>query len=234
VFLYGGDGGPMSPTNDDHILECALLFDRTLVDGGRVALLTRDTALKIKAMAEVRTFLYLLWLLPPPQAPSFTLSEWGYIFFSAELNCVSFVFCLLLLQGLTVDSATEFCESLLSPYSDRFLWAGSTVCGPSAVVTNHFEKLSSHHHHHNYGGYHHQTRKSSTSANSPQQQSSTTSDSRNKKKTFLLTGHSAAAATATAATTTTTTIPKGHGKHGMEEFRAHCNEQPQGLQVLLA
>jgi hypothetical protein len=52
----------------------------------------------------------------------------------------------------------------------------------------------------------------------------------------LLTGHSAAAPTATAATTTTTTptIPKGHGKHGMEEFRAHCNEQPQGLQVLLA
>ncbi|CAM6012316.1 unnamed protein product [Sphagnum balticum] len=190
VFLYGGDGGPMSPTNDDHILECALLFDRTLVDGGRVALLTRDTALKIKAMAE----------------------------------------------GLTVDSATEFCESLLSPYSDRFLWAGSTVCGPSVVVTNHFEKLSSHHHHHhhNYGGYHHQTRKSSSSANSPQPQSSTTSDSRNKKKTFLLTGHSAAAATATAATTTTTTTPKGHGKHGMEEFRAHCNEQPQGLQVLLA
>ncbi len=130
-----------------------------------------------------------------------------------------------------MDSATEFCESLLSPYSDRFLWAGSTVRGPS-VVTNHFEKLSSHHHHHNYGGYHHQTRRSSSSANSPQQQSSTTSDSRNKKKTFLLTGHSAAAAAAT--TTTTTTTPKGHGKHGMEEFRAHCNEQPQGLQVLLA
>jgi hypothetical protein len=74
VFLYGGDGGPMSPTNDDHILECALLFDRTLVDGGRVALLTRDTALKIKAMAEVRIFFYLLGLLPPPQAPSFTLT----------------------------------------------------------------------------------------------------------------------------------------------------------------
>ncbi len=74
MFLYGGDGGPMSPTNDDHILECALLFDRTLVDGGRVALLTRDTALKIKAMAEVRTFLYLLLLLPQPQAPSFTLT----------------------------------------------------------------------------------------------------------------------------------------------------------------
>jgi hypothetical protein len=162
----------------------------------------------------------------------------GTFFFSAESNCVFFVCWLLLLQGLTVDSATEFCESLLSPYSDRFLWAGSTVCGPSVVVTNHFEKFSSHHHqhhHHNYGGYHHQTRKSSSSANSPQQQSSTTSDYRNKKKTFLLTGHSAAAPTATAATTTTiTTIPKGHGKHGMEEFRAHCNEQPQGLQVLLA
>lgn len=42
----------MSPTNDDHILECTLLFDRTVPDG-RVALLTRDTALKIKGMAEV-------------------------------------------------------------------------------------------------------------------------------------------------------------------------------------
>lgn len=43
----------MSPTNDDHILECALLFDKKIREG-KVALLTRDTALKIKAMAEVR------------------------------------------------------------------------------------------------------------------------------------------------------------------------------------
>jgi rRNA-processing protein FCF1 len=46
------DRGFMSPTNDDQILECALLFDREVMDG-RVVLLTRDTALKIKAMAEV-------------------------------------------------------------------------------------------------------------------------------------------------------------------------------------
>ncbi|XP_024526568.1 FHA domain-containing protein PS1 [Selaginella moellendorffii] len=70
----------LSPTNDDHVLDCALLFERSVVDG-RVVLLTSDTALKIKAMAE----------------------------------------------GLVAESSTSFCESLLNPYSKRFLWAGSTV-----------------------------------------------------------------------------------------------------------
>ena len=46
------DRGFMALTNDDQILECALLFESEVMDG-RVVLLTRDTALKIKAMAEV-------------------------------------------------------------------------------------------------------------------------------------------------------------------------------------
>ncbi|EFJ15942.1 hypothetical protein SELMODRAFT_422417 [Selaginella moellendorffii] len=42
----------LSPTNDDHVLDCALLFERSVVEG-RVVLLTSDPALKIKAMAEL-------------------------------------------------------------------------------------------------------------------------------------------------------------------------------------
>lgn len=44
----------MSPTNEDHVLECALIFAALKVHHGKVALLTRDVALQIKAMAEVR------------------------------------------------------------------------------------------------------------------------------------------------------------------------------------
>lgn len=54
--------GFTSPTNDDQILECALLFDREVMDG-RVVLLTRDTALKIKAMAEVRNSRIVIMIL---------------------------------------------------------------------------------------------------------------------------------------------------------------------------
>ena len=42
----------LSPTNADHVLNCAILFS-TVVSHGKVALLTNDTALRIKAMAEV-------------------------------------------------------------------------------------------------------------------------------------------------------------------------------------
>ena len=40
------------PTNGDHVLNCALLFSKNVIDG-QVVLLTNDTALRIKAMAEV-------------------------------------------------------------------------------------------------------------------------------------------------------------------------------------
>ncbi|MCO5569778.1 hypothetical protein L7F22_023493 [Adiantum nelumboides] len=76
----GAFGDLMSPTSGDHVLNCALVFSSTAFDG-QVALLTNNTALKIKAMAE----------------------------------------------GIVCDAATSFCESLLSPYSERFLWAASVA-----------------------------------------------------------------------------------------------------------
>lgn len=42
----------VSPTAEDHILECTLFF-RRIKNDGQLVLLTNDTALKIKAMAEV-------------------------------------------------------------------------------------------------------------------------------------------------------------------------------------
>lgn len=50
----------MQPTLHDHILECAL-FQQTMPHG-RVAILTDDTTLKIKALAEV--ILSLIVLVP--------------------------------------------------------------------------------------------------------------------------------------------------------------------------
>jgi len=47
----------MHPTLHDHVLECAL-FQQTMPDG-RVAILTDDTTLKIKALAEVMFNLHL-------------------------------------------------------------------------------------------------------------------------------------------------------------------------------
>ncbi|XP_059077677.1 uncharacterized protein LOC131032836 isoform X3 [Cryptomeria japonica] len=73
-----GDG--LSHTAEDHILECALLYER-LPNGGHVVILSNDVAIKIKAMAE----------------------------------------------GMLCENAREFCQSLLSPYSERFLWSESTA-----------------------------------------------------------------------------------------------------------
>ncbi|RRT61552.1 hypothetical protein B296_00044112 [Ensete ventricosum] len=43
----------VSPTAEDHILDCALLFDKTKNDGQQFILLSNSITLKIKAMAEV-------------------------------------------------------------------------------------------------------------------------------------------------------------------------------------
>ncbi|KAH7440366.1 hypothetical protein KP509_04G104000 [Ceratopteris richardii] len=81
--IYGGNlENIMSPTNGDHVVNCALLFSST-VFSGQVAVLTNDIALKIKAMAE----------------------------------------------GLVCEAPSPFCESLLSPYSGRFLWTSSIAHG---------------------------------------------------------------------------------------------------------
>ncbi|XP_057849519.2 FHA domain-containing protein PS1 isoform X2 [Cryptomeria japonica] len=79
---YGSFADVLSPTAEDHILECALLYKR-LANGGRVVLLSNDVALKVKAMAE----------------------------------------------GMLCENAKEFCQSLVSPYSERFLWSQSTAHG---------------------------------------------------------------------------------------------------------
>nr|XP_023905594.1 FHA domain-containing protein PS1 isoform X2 [Quercus suber] len=72
----------VSPTEDDHILDCALLY-RKMKNDGRLVLLSDDVTLKIKAMAE----------------------------------------------GLICETAQEFRESLVNPFSDRFLWADSSPRG---------------------------------------------------------------------------------------------------------
>lgn len=42
----------LSPTTEDHIIECSLLYQKTMSDG-HLVLLSDDVTLKIKAMAEV-------------------------------------------------------------------------------------------------------------------------------------------------------------------------------------
>ncbi|KAA8546331.1 hypothetical protein F0562_002930 [Nyssa sinensis] len=74
----------VSPTAEDHILECALLFRRVKNDE-QLILLTNDVTLKIKAMAE----------------------------------------------GLICETAEDFRESLVNPFSERFLWADSSPRGPT-------------------------------------------------------------------------------------------------------
>lgn len=56
-FCYGTTRSPfrtdiVSPTTEDHILECALLC-RKMKSDGQLVLLSDDVTLKIKAMAEV-------------------------------------------------------------------------------------------------------------------------------------------------------------------------------------
>ncbi|XP_049409357.1 FHA domain-containing protein PS1-like [Solanum stenotomum] len=72
----------VSPTAEDHILECALLFKRTNRDG-QLVLLSNDLTMKIKAMAE----------------------------------------------GIICETAEDFRESLVNPFSERFLWKDSSPRG---------------------------------------------------------------------------------------------------------
>ncbi|XP_077247592.1 forkhead-associated (FHA) domain-containing protein [Tasmannia lanceolata] len=89
----------VSPTAEDHILECALLFKKIKQDG-QLVLLTNDIALKIKAMAE----------------------------------------------GLICETATEFRESLVNPYSKRFLWVESIPRGPTWSCLDEASLKENHHH----------------------------------------------------------------------------------------
>ncbi|XP_016503268.1 FHA domain-containing protein PS1-like [Nicotiana tabacum] len=79
---YYGLAEIVSPTAEDHILECALLLKRTNRDG-QLVLLSNDRTMKIKAMAE----------------------------------------------GLNCETAEDFRESLVNPFSERFLWKESSPRG---------------------------------------------------------------------------------------------------------
>ncbi|XP_022135216.1 FHA domain-containing protein PS1 isoform X2 [Momordica charantia] len=92
----------LSPTAEDHILECALHFRRG-VNHGQLVLLSDDVTLKIKAMAE----------------------------------------------GLICETAKEFRESLVNPFSERFLWADSSPrgltwsCPDDVVLRERYDRCSS-------------------------------------------------------------------------------------------
>ncbi|XP_065882075.1 FHA domain-containing protein PS1-like [Euphorbia lathyris] len=89
-FPFPAQGTPLglvSPTEEDHILDCALLY-RKMNNDGQLVLLSNDVTLKIKAMSE----------------------------------------------GLICETAQEFRDSLVNPFSKRFLWADSSPRGQTWSV----------------------------------------------------------------------------------------------------
>ncbi|XP_022972928.1 FHA domain-containing protein PS1 isoform X2 [Cucurbita maxima] len=93
----------LSPTPEDHILDCALHARRRAVNRGQLVVLSDDVTLKIKAMAE----------------------------------------------GLICETAKEFRESLVNPFSERFLWADSSPrgltwsCPDDVVLRERYDRCSS-------------------------------------------------------------------------------------------
>ncbi|XP_022932036.1 FHA domain-containing protein PS1 isoform X1 [Cucurbita moschata] len=93
----------LSPTPEDHILDCALHARRRAVNHGQLVVLSDDVTLKIKAMAE----------------------------------------------GLICETAKEFRESLVNPFSERFLWADSSPrgltwsCPDDVVLRERYDRCSS-------------------------------------------------------------------------------------------
>ncbi|GAV79798.1 FHA domain-containing protein/PIN_4 domain-containing protein [Cephalotus follicularis] len=82
VFPCGSLNEIATPTAEDQILDCAILF-RKMKNDGQLVLLSKDITLKIKAMAE----------------------------------------------GVICESAQGFWESLVNPFSERFLWVDSSPRG---------------------------------------------------------------------------------------------------------
>ncbi|KAF2297422.1 hypothetical protein GH714_023341 [Hevea brasiliensis] len=79
----------VSPTAEDHILDCALSYRKMNIDG-QLVFLSNDVTLKIKAKAE-------------------------------DLIC---------------ETAQEFRDSLVNPFSERFLWADSSPRGQTWSVSD--------------------------------------------------------------------------------------------------
>uniref|UniRef100_A0A0V0H9T7 Putative ovule protein n=1 Tax=Solanum chacoense TaxID=4108 RepID=A0A0V0H9T7_SOLCH len=89
----------VSPTEEDHILEYALLFKRTNRDG-QLVLLSNDLTMKIKAMAE----------------------------------------------GIICETAEDFQESLVNPFSERFLWKDSSPRGSTWSCVDDFVLRETYYH----------------------------------------------------------------------------------------
>lgn len=106
---------------------------------------------------------------------------------------------------MTVDDAASFCESVLSPYSERFLWLGSTAYCP-AVNGQTFSRSSQ-----QYTSF---EESYAVLPDSPFSMTDVVMRSKNNIQR--------------------SPKVKGHGKHGVEELRSHYSERPQGLQVVLA
>ncbi|XP_010538917.1 PREDICTED: FHA domain-containing protein PS1 [Tarenaya hassleriana] len=81
-LLHRAEPEIVSPTSEDNVLECALLY-RKINSDGQFVLLSNDVTLKIKAMAE----------------------------------------------GVMCETAEEFHESIVNPFSERFMWAESSPRG---------------------------------------------------------------------------------------------------------
>ncbi|MQL72771.1 hypothetical protein Taro_005101 [Colocasia esculenta] len=96
----------LSPTAEDHILDCALLFKKIKSDG-QLVLLTNEVSLKIKAMAEDNANEHCFF---------------HYLLVNKKLK---------LHLGLLCESPKEFRQSLVNPFSQRFLWADSSPRGPT-------------------------------------------------------------------------------------------------------
>lgn len=114
----------ISPTAEDHILECALRFKRTDRDE-QLILLSNDVTMKIKAMAEVRLLQTSSSLLH-----STTLQKTNEEKFSCcpmKINWHLFLF--IDWQGLICETAEDFQENLVNPFSERFLWKESSPRG---------------------------------------------------------------------------------------------------------
>ena len=70
------------------------------------------------------------WILNPMIALGIQSASHGW-FFKSPLILLIWGMCLAC-QGLVVDTATSFSDSLLNPYSERFVYSGSTPVGRSS------------------------------------------------------------------------------------------------------
>lgn len=118
-----------SPTSEDHIIDYAL-FNRRLYNNGQLTLVSNDLSLKIKAMAEVHNTFSRLW---------FCAYNVTYVYLCIFKNSWSWNHISVCFQGLICETAQEFRNSLVNPFSERFLWADSSPRGQTWSVIDDVE-----------------------------------------------------------------------------------------------